>query len=163
MKLLTLIRHAKSSWADGDLSDFERPLNARGERDAPVMGKRLAAVVPPPDLVLASPAARARRTAELIAAEAGLEASLSFEQTLYLASPDQMLGVAQDQDDSISHLVLVSHNPGTTDLANILADANIQNVPTCGTVRMQLEVDRWRDAAPGRARVLAFDYPKKGA
>jgi phosphohistidine phosphatase len=163
MKLLTLIRHAKSSWKDGDLSDFERPLNARGKRDAPVMGKRLAAVAPPPDLMLASPAARARHTAELIAAEAGLEAVLRFEKGLYLASPGQMLSLAQDQDDSIEHLALVAHNPGTTDLANILADANIQNVPTCGIVRIELQIGCWRDAAPGRAHVVAFDYPKRSA
>ena len=112
--------------------------------------------------MLASPAARAKRTAELIASAAGIDDVLAFDKALYLASPGQMLSLIQDQDDSLGHLALVGHNPGTTDLANMLGDAGIPNVPTCGIVRLELEVEHWRDAAPGRARLLDFDYPKKG-
>lgn len=161
MKLLTLVRHAKSSWKDSGLSDLERPLNRRGERDAPLMGRRFAGVEPRPDLLLSSPAARAKRTAEVIAAEAGLGNGLVFEEALYLASPGRMLSLVQGQDDAVGHLALVGHNPGMTALANILTHARIQNVPTCGIVRLELEVEHWRDAAPGRARLLDFDYPKK--
>ena len=157
-----MIRHAKSSWAEPDLGDFERPLNRRGERDAPQMGRRFAAVEPLADRLLASPALRAKRTALLIAREAGLCERLHFERALYLASPGEMLGLAQEQGDDVQHLALVAHNPGTTALANLLADANIQNVPTCGIVRIELDIEHWRDAAPGRGRLLDFDYPKKG-
>ena len=76
MKLLSLVRHAKSSWKDPDLSDFDRPLNKRGERDAPRMGRRFASVEPPPDLLLASPARRAARTAQVIAEARVLPARL---------------------------------------------------------------------------------------
>lgn len=161
VKLLTLVRHAKSSWSDAELSDFERPLNRRGERDAPQMGRRFAGVEPPPDVLLSSPAARAKRTAEVIAAAAGLGDTLRFEQALYLASPGQMLSLVQEQDDTVDHLALVGHNPGMTALANLLGDAGIPNVPTCGIVRLELDVEHWRDAAPGRAHLLDFDYPKK--
>lgn len=164
VKLLSLLRHAKSSWKHSELPDFERPLNSRGKCDAPVMGRRFAAVRPRPDLVLSSPAARARRTAELFAERAGLEEVLRFDPVLYMATPGQMLSLAQEQDDGIQHLVLVSHNPGITELVNLLAaDARLANVPTCGIVRLELDVAHWRDAAPGRARLLDFDYPKKEA
>jgi phosphohistidine phosphatase len=162
VKLLTLIRHAKSSWKHAGLDDFDRPLNRRGERDAPVMGRRLASVAPLPERVIASPAVRAARTAELIAEETGLLDAIVFERALYLATPGRMLGVVQDLDDAFGHVALVSHNPGTTEFANDLADVRIDNVPTCGIVRLELEVDHWRDAAPGCARLLDFDYPKKG-
>lgn len=161
MKWLSLVRHAKSSWKDEELTDFERPLNARGERDAPRMARRFAAASPRPDLVLASPAERARRTAQVIAAQAGLVDALEFERALYLATPGQMLGLAQEQDDAVGHLVLVGHNPGLTALVDLLARAGIQNVPTCGIVRLELDVEHWRDAAPGCARLVDFDYPKK--
>ncbi len=161
MKLLTLIRHAKSSWRDPGLDDFDRPLNRRGERDAPVMGGRLAAVDPPPERFVSSPAARARRTAEVIAAAVDTDAAPVFERALYLASPGRMLGVVQDLDDALDHVAVVAHNPGTTEFANALADVRIDNVPTCGIVRLELDVASWRDAAPGCARLLDFDYPKR--
>ncbi len=160
MKLLTLIRHAKSSWSQPELDDFERPLNRRGERDAPKMGKRLAALEPHPDRFVSSPAVRARRTAEVIA-DAVSGAAPELVDSLYLASPGRMLGVVHDLDDALEHVALVAHNPGTTEFANALADIRIDNVPTCGVVRLELAVDHWRDTAFGCARLLDFDFPKK--
>ena len=161
LKHLTLIRHAKSSWSQPELDDFDRPLNRRGERDAPAMGKRLAAIEPHPERFVSSPAARARRTAEVIANEIQPGVAPELLQRLYLASPGQLLAVVHDLDDALRHVALVSHNPGTTEFANALADVHIDNVPTCGIVRLELAVDHWRDAAFGCARLLDFDFPKK--
>jgi phosphohistidine phosphatase len=162
MKLISLIRHAKSSWKDSQLSDFDRPLNKRGQRDAPRMGRRLAAVEPLPDLILSSPAMRAARTAQVIAEAIGYASErIEFQRTLYLATPGVMLGVIQDLDDRLAHVALVAHNPGLTDLCDTLAHARINNVPTCGIVRIQLEIDSWRNASSGCGTLLEFDYPKR--
>ena len=162
MKLLSLVRHAKSSWKDSNLSDFDRLLNKRGERDAPLMGRRFASVEPPPDLILASSAQRAARTAQVIAEAIGYAAErISFQPTLYLATSAEMLGVIQGLDDRLEHIALVAHNPGLTDLCDVLAGAKIDNVPTCGIVRMSLTIDSWRSASQGCGRLLDFDYPKR--
>ena len=111
MKQLILLRHAKSSW-DDDVADVDRPLAARGERDAPRMGKRLKARHARPDLIVTSHAARAQRTAELVAKALGIKRKeLKTERALYLAAPADILGVVAAQDDSLTCLLLVGHNP----------------------------------------------------
>jgi phosphohistidine phosphatase len=162
LKRLTLIRHAKSSWKDAEIGDFDRPLNARGERDAPHMGRRIAACAKPPQLLVSSPARRAARTAELIAARLG-GPRLEYERALYLATPEQMLDVIRGLDDSVRHAALVGHNPGTTELAEQLSGAEVGNVPTCGVVRLRLDIDAWSEAEPGCAEIEDFDYPKREA
>ena len=162
MKRLTLVRHAKSSHKDPGLGDFDRPLGARGRRDAPRMGKRMARADARPDLIVSSPAVRAARTAEAIAGPLGVPASrIVYERELYLADTAQMLEVVRALDDAASHVVLVGHNPGITDFANALAEADIENVPTCGVVRLELDVERWSEVAFGGAALGEFDYPKR--
>ena len=162
MKLLTLIRHAKSSWRDSDLPDFERPPNKRGRRDAPLMAKRLAASGQLPELLISSPAERAATTAGVMAAALGWEKEhIVWERSLYLASTGQLLDAVLGLDDGIGHAALVGHNPGITNLADVLADARIDNVPTCGVVRLRLAIESWREARYGCGTVIDFDYPKR--
>lgn len=162
MRRLTLIRHAKSSHQDPGLDDFDRPLNARGRRDAPEMGRRLAAANARPDLIVSSPAERAARTSEAIAEPLGYAASrIVFDRALYLASSGGMLEVTRALDDGSPHAALVGHNPGLTEFVNVLSDAAIENVPTSGIVRLELDVDHWREAGPGCAKLIDFDYPKR--
>jgi phosphohistidine phosphatase len=162
MKRLTLIRHAKSSWDHGGLSDFERPLNERGKRDAPEMGRRLAAIAFTPELVLASTAKRARSTAKRIADEIGYSKDeIEFDQLFYGASAGQMLEIIRGLKSDLAEVAIVSHNPGITDLSNALGDAQIDNIPTCGVVRLELPISGWDAAEPGCARLLDFDFPKR--
>ncbi len=161
---LTLLRHAKSSWKDPSLDDFDRPLNQRGERDAPVMGRRLRARGARPSLFLTSKARRARRTARLIAREIGYPLEfLQGEDALYLASPDQIIDLLARQDDSFHDILLCGHNPGLTDLAVRLSGLPIDNVPTCGIVALEGELPRWQDLHERRLELVYFDYPKKSA
>ena len=162
-RLLTLIRHAKSSWSDPDLADVDRPLNSRGKRDAPEMGRRLETIGFRPDIVLSSPARRARRTAKAIIREIGGKPALVIEHSLYMAEPDEMLDLVRNLGGSVTHVALVGHNPGMTELVNLLGAAAIENVPTAGIARFEFDVDDWKDVAPGRARLLDFDYPKRPA
>ncbi len=164
MKLLSLIRHAKSSWKNPELADFERPLNKRGKRDAPVMGRRLAALDFKPDLILSSPAKRAARTAKAIADELGSSTSkIDFNEEIYEAtSPAELLEVIRSLDPGLAHVALIGHNPALTELSNWLADVQIENIPTCGVVRLRLAAHRWEDVSAQGGTLLDCDYPKKG-
>jgi phosphohistidine phosphatase len=160
MKRLTLIRHAKSDW-DTSQSDFDRPLNERGEAAAPYMAARLAQHYRLPDLLVSSPAARALRTAILMARGLGLpEDEIRTEASLYNASVRQLLDCIRATDDGVGHLMLVAHNPGITDLANQLTGSRIDEMVTCAVLGADLEITSWREARPGCGRVRYYDYPK---
>ena len=161
---LTLLRHAKSSWDDATVKDRNRPLNDRGERDAPLMGQRLRARGARPTLFLTSPAVRARRTAKIIAREIGYPLEfLQREEELYLASPDEIMAVLARQDSSFRDIMVCGHNPGLTQLANLLTGAGIDNVPTTGVVVIELNLGRWADLDGAQGKLLLFDYPKREA
>jgi phosphohistidine phosphatase len=162
MKLLTLARHAKSSWKQADLTDFERPLNRRGERNAPEMGRKLAAFQPQPDLLVSSPAKRALATAQIFAAEAVPPAPpLVLEGELYEADVAEFLRVIRGLDPAAGHVAIIAHNPTLTEVANRLCDAEIANVPTCGLVRIRLDVDHWADVAERCGALESFDRPEQ--
>jgi len=161
MKQLTLIRHAKSSWDDPALADDQRPLSARGRRDAPEMGRRLSVLGFLPDMIVSSPAKRARRTAKAIRQEIGGKVAFAIEPSVYMAAPGELIDLARSLGDSLGHVAIVGHNPGLTDLANLLGDLRIENVPTAGVVRLELDVDTWKDVRPGCGRTIDFDYPKR--
>jgi phosphohistidine phosphatase len=162
MKHLTIVRHAKSSWKDAASSDFERPLNARGERDAPEMGRRLAARSPAPDRILSSSAARARRTAEVLAREIGCDpGQIEFRETLYLAGTSELMAAIESLDDTWEHVLFVGHNPGLSELLNLLADAHLDELPTCGVAELELALDSWREVRPGVAERMQLDFPKR--
>jgi phosphohistidine phosphatase len=165
MKRLFLVRHAKSSWDDPTLADFDRPLNDRGKRAAPVMGKRLRERNVHPDYMISSPAARALATCHLIADKLGFaQAKIKTDRALYHASEDQLLRVLQnipDVRDPEEIVFLFGHNPGLTEFANRLLNQEIENIPTCGVVEATLPIARWQDAHWGCGRLVDFDYPKK--
>ena len=161
MKTLTLVRHAKSSWNHPGLADFERPLNKRGERDAPTMGSRLAARNIQPQIIVSSPAVRALTTAKVIASALGYQsAEIITDERIFHAYSNQLLDVIRDFDASLQHVMLVGHNPGLTDLVEQLAQAGISNIPTCGIVILDFSIDHWRDVIDGAGEMLLFDYPK---
>lgn len=162
MKILTLLRHAKSSWDDTRLRDFDRPLNRRGEQDAPRIGERLAAAGMRPALIVSSPAARAIATAKIVAGK--LNYPLEFLETdpnLYHASLETLLDAIDAQDESIGHLMLVGHNPGLTTLANHLLPGITDNLPTAGVLTVELDCDSWSLYSGAGATLVRFDSPKR--
>lgn len=161
-RLLLICRHAKSSWQDPGMDDFHRPLNRRGQRDAPEMGRRLAALGLRPDLIMTSPAVRALATARHYAAALAYpEAALQQHPEQYAASPAVLLELLHRVDPQVRILLLVGHNPESTMLANWLGQLAIPNIPTSGIVALALTCGAWQDLAAGAARLLFFDYPKK--
>ena len=161
MKQLLICRHAKSSWKDPDLRDFDRPLNKRGQGDAPEMGRRLAAQRLRPDLICSSSAVRARETALHYAEQIGYPIEgIRFNPNQYTASVASLLSLIQAIDPKVATLMLVGHNPESTMLANFLSGHRIDNIPTCGIVALAFAVSNWQDITPGAGNLLFFDYPK---
>lgn len=162
MKTLYLLRHAKSSWDNPDLEDFDRPLNARGEKDAPRMGKRLRKGDLKPELICSSPAVRAITTARLVAEEMEYPVNTILRvEKLYHAGSETILGVLRGIDDRHGSVMLVGHNPGFTDFANDLLDEEFGNIPTAGVVIARLNIKSWKEARWGCGELLRYDYPKK--
>ena len=161
LKLL-ICRHAKSSWQDAGLNDFDRPLNKRGERDAPEMGRRLALQGVRPELIMTSPAVRALSTALHYARELGLPPErIRPDPAQYAASVPELLGSIRAADSGVGTLMLVGHNPESTGLANVLGGLSIENIPTCGIVALAFPRGAWADLTAGSGTLLFFDYPKK--
>ena len=160
MKTLVLIRHAKSSWDHADLDDEDRPLNRRGLRDAPVMGRRLADRGLAPDVVLSSTAVRARTTAELIAGELGFDpARIVADDRLYGASVDEVLGVIGELDDALSCAIVVGHNPETESIAHRFSD-EINEMPTCAVAEFTFDVSSWSELADAEPLTVRVDTPR---
>lgn len=162
MKILYVVRHAKSSWEDLDLSDFDRPLNERGERDAPKMGRRLKEREITPDLMLSSPANRALTTCKVIADILGYDqVRIKTDQKIYHASENELFEVAAEFNDNFDEVMIFGHNPGLTDFVNELLNERIMNVPTCGIVAGKLKINSWKEIRPGCGKLYFFDFPKR--
>lgn len=162
MPRLTLLRHAKSSWEDPELDDFDRPLNPRGLRNLPDMGRRLARRENRPDLVVSSPALRAISTARGIAREIGYRDDRIVQiPALYLAGAEVLLEIVRGLDPACRHALLVGHNPGLTDFANTLGEIRIDNMPTAALLCVDFPGGDWSRVRPADAAFVYFDSPKK--
>ena len=159
---LFICRHAKAGRQDSGLDDFDRPLNERGERDALAMGRRLAQQGVRPDLIMSSPAARALATAEHYARQAGMPPDqIQRNPEQYAASVPALMALIRAVDPGIGALMLVGHNPESTDLANVLGGLSIDGIPTCGIVALAFSGRTWADLQAGGGSLLFFDYPKQ--
>lgn len=141
MVKLVLVRHAKSDWGVPGIPDHERPLNARGERDAPMMAQRLVASGIAIDRILSSTAVRARTTAAEFAEALGVERELDSE--LYASSARTLADKAESS--GVQSVMLVAHNPGISDLAERLSHGNISHLPTCAVATFTWEAAEWQD------------------
>ena len=162
MRRLTLVRHAKSDWSLPGQNDWDRPLNKRGQRDAPEMARRLRSRRLKPDLILSSPAVRALTTASVMARELKVPAAhVRQDERLYLASPADLLAVIRELGGEARHLMVFGHNPGLTECANRLsAGDHIDNLPTCGVFSALFDVQSWRELGWHGGQDAEFDYPK---
>jgi phosphohistidine phosphatase len=168
MKKLYLVRHAKSSWDDPGLSDLERPLNKRGEKDAPRMAKRLKEKRVTPDVMITSPAVRALNTCLHFARILAFDKDrIITTPDLYHADEDQILKVIRDlkdyPGDQEEVVLLFGHNPGLTEFANALLDESIDNIPTCGIVACTIHADQWKKLNFGDAALDFIDFPKNNS
>jgi phosphohistidine phosphatase len=161
VKTLLLVRHAKASRDDPTLPDRDRPLDDRGRRDAPKMGKRLARRDAKPDLIVSSPALRALTTAQLIADELGYSRQdIVVVERLYATSASDLLAVIHALDKRTERAMLVGHNPELTDLAHRLSP-EIRDLPTCAVAEFRFDTKAWPDIGEVEPEKATLDEPKK--
>lgn len=161
MKQLLIIRHAKSSWANAGMSDYERPLNERGEKDAPMMAARLLKRGIVVDAFVSSTALRAYTTATHFAKAYQLkQGSIEGKKMLYHAPPAVFYEVIQGLDNTHTTVAIFAHNPGITDFVNQLTNTQIDNMPTCGVFAVQIDIDNWKGFKGAEKEFWFFDYPK---
>jgi phosphohistidine phosphatase len=162
-KTLFLIRHAKSSWDDPSLPDFERPLNERGKKDAPAMAKRLSDKKIKLDAIVSSPAKRAKQTCKQFAREFKFKKKeIVFEPSLYEAGEENFYEVVENLKNKWDGVAIVSHNPGITSFANSLTETHIDDMPTCSVLAVKIDTKKWADFRAAKKEFWFFDYPKGG-
>lgn len=159
MKILYLLRHAKSSWDSVSLSDFERPLNERGLRTAPFMGEVMAGRGYSPSIIASSPAKRAAATAELVKESAGFNATLRFDDRVYEASPNTLRTVVSELDDGLDSAMLVGHNPGMEGFIRYLT-GDLEPMPTAALGVIELSIDSWSEITSDTGKLVEIIRPK---
>jgi phosphohistidine phosphatase len=157
MKYLIFVRHAKSSWKEPNQADHDRPLNERGLRDAPEMAARLKHAGYAPEVLISSSAARARTTASFFAETFGLD--VTIDHGLYHAAPEVYLNRFNNLPAGISTAVFFGHNPGITQVADLIQRGYTDNVPTCGIIICAFE-GQWYDAAWQDIQLIGIMCPK---
>jgi phosphohistidine phosphatase len=160
MKTIILVRHAKSSHSFGFSSDFDRPLNDRGFREASEMGKKLFKKKVLIDQFVSSPALRAKTTAELFVSEYDRKMKeILYAPSLYHADPGQFLAVISSLMDGCEHVALFSHNPGITEFASSLTNTHITQMPTSSVFAVSVAIEHWNDFTQAEKQFLFFYKP----
>ncbi len=159
MKTLYLLRHAKSSWDDSSVADFDRPLNARGEKTAPFVGSLMKEREMMPEAIISSPAKRAKQTAKLVAKAAEFPSKISYDERIYEASTARLLAVMGEIANEVDSAMLVGHNPGMESLIWYLT-GKMEPMPTAALAVIELNVDRWSDVVEGGGSLETVIRPK---
>lgn len=159
MKTLMILRHAKSSWDDPELSDFDRPLNARGRTAAPFMGRLIAERGYLPEIIISSPAKRAAETAALVRENAGISAATEFDERIYEASPQALRQVVSEAPDTVTSLMIVGHNPGMEGFVRFLT-GELLPMPTAALSLIDLDIEKWKDLNANCGRLVRMIKPK---
>jgi phosphohistidine phosphatase len=160
MKQLFLLRHAKSSWDDLNLDDFDRPLNDRGKKAAPLMGKVIRERKLKPDLILCSPSKRTKQTIKLVSEAAEFKTKVAFEERIYEASSAQLLEVLKEQGGKSDAILLVGHNPGMADLLTTLTGA-LEPFPTAALAAIDLDIEKWKAITGSAGKLRWIVRPKE--
>ncbi|HCY75559.1 MAG TPA: phosphohistidine phosphatase [Ignavibacteriales bacterium] len=160
MKNIVLLRHAKSSWKDASLDDSDRPLNKRGKLDSRKMADRFCKRGIIIDLIISSTSKRTMDTIKIFIKSFDYKPKIIFDDSLYLADKEQILKVLTSLDEQYKNVMIVGHNPGITNTANLLSEFSIENIPTTGIIGFLYE-GNWKDIKEKKCTFLFFDYPKK--
>lgn len=162
MKTLILLRHAKSDWSEPDKNDFDRPLNERGAKDAPIMGKAVRNLEVPPQIIYTSDALRAKMTAEAISSASGVNTPIELKNEFYNADAAEMLTLIKNIPENFDTVLLIGHNPTFEELTSLLISGGqaILRFPTAALAVLKSEITGWKDAAPGMFSLELFMNPK---
>ena len=162
MKTLIAVRHAKSSWEHPHVRDFDRPLNPRGKRDAPIMAAHTRDMGLDVERIYTSPAARAMTTARAFADAFGLDDhGLVADESVYAAGLGELLGAVKRFDQRIETAMLVGHNPGISELAMALTGRDMGSMPTCAVAEIRIDINSWAEIEESAGELISYEYPKK--
>ena len=164
MKTLLILRHAKSDWGDFSLPDFDRPLNKRGQKDAPRMGVALAKLGLKPDLILASPAVRAKQTTQLLAEAVGYTKKVQWVQSFYGGTSEDIFTALHDLSPQTQTVLVVGHNPTMQETVSALCTDDDEtmalNFPTAALACLDLDLEDWDEVGTGAAILRWLIVPK---
>ena len=160
MKKLYILRHAKSSWDQSELADFDRALNHRGLVAAPFMGELIARKEYLPDLIISSPAKRARQTAVIVKESSGANAELKFDERIYEASPQALRQIVSELEEETNSVMLVGHNPGIEGFIRFLTGSQ-EPMPTAAFASITLNIDKWSDLSTDCGHIAEIIRPKE--
>lgn len=160
MKTLFVLRHAKSSWNDANLSDFERPLNRRGRETAPFMGDLIQNKNLVPEVIICSPAERAKETAMLVKKSAGFDVEIEFNERIYESSTHNLLYIIGKINDDFDSAMIVGHNPGFEGIVETLC-GNYERMPTATLAVIDLNCESWNDVKPNCGNLREILRPKE--
>ena len=164
MKKLFFIRHAKSSWKDLNLDDFNRPLNRRWKSDASFMWTILKSSNIFPDIIISSPAKRTKKTAKKIAKQLDYDKKdILYNENIYEAWFSDIIEIIKNLDNKYSIVFIIMHNPTITGIVNKITQKEIFNIPTCGVAWIDLNIKNWWefDIEKTPWELFFYDYPKK--
>ena len=159
MKILFLLRHAKSSWDNASLADFDRPLNERGKNTAPFMGEVMTRREYAPSIVISSPANRAASTAKLVKEAAGFNAEIRYDDRVYEASPNSLRQVVSELDDAFESAMVVGHNPGMEGFIRYLT-GEVEAMPTAALGAIELNINSWSEINADTGTLAEVIRPK---
>ncbi len=160
MKTVLILRHAKSDWSEAGQDDFDRSLAKRGREDAPRMGEVLARSNHAPDMILSSPAQRARQTTELVAQACGYGGSIRWEDSFYEGGSSDLIAALRGLPGAVERPLLVGHNPILEETVVALCSGYALKIPTAGLVCLVFDLDSWAEIEPGDGVLLWFLIPK---
>ncbi len=160
MKTLLLLRHAKSSWKNTSVKDFDRPLNQRGLKAAPAIGRLMRKRKLQPELVLSSPAERARQTTQLVLEAAGLKTEVRYDERIYEASAARLFEIVSQIDEEAGMVMMVGHNPGFEELLEALS-GEARSLSTAALACIELDIERWSKVRAGENQLAWLVRPKE--
>jgi phosphohistidine phosphatase len=161
MKTLIIVRHAKSSWDNTNVSDHDRTLNDRGKKDAPKMAKRVHEKIEEIDVLVSSTATRALTTAKYFAEEFDIKPkNIILQPKLYLAEPRSFIEVISGFDNDWKRVAVFAHNPGISEFANSLTNVRVDDMPTCAVFAVKIDTKNWDEFLSADKEYFFFDYPK---
>ncbi|HPH15877.1 MAG TPA: histidine phosphatase family protein [Bacteroidales bacterium] len=160
-RYLIILRHAKSDWGDVNLNDFDRPLNSRGKRDIPLMASYIIQHYPTIDMAIVSDSVRTTETIEGLRKYGVSISELSFSHSLYLASAETIASSLSTIDASIESALICAHNPGVSEFVQSLCTLDFFDMPTLGSVLIEIDIAQWSDIFSSKGSLIRFDYPKK--
>ncbi len=160
MKTILIMRHAKSDWSDGSLADFDRPLNKRGKKAAPFMGIEIKKRDLVPDIIISSPAKRAKMTAKAVAENCGFDEDIIWNEDFYFGYMNDIINSVRDLPDRVNSVMVVGHNPTWESMVNILSRSDV-SMTTANISVLELDSDNWKDLQEGKCTLKLHLQPKQ--